>query len=149
MSGQTQTADGKKPKILKIISPKFLLIESNAGAEDLARSTVTVRNAGSTVLYFTWSRVARGENVVSRNGNVGPASGINNDSSDDIGMGNPNVDKGLAVGGGAGEAPELGLSDGGAAAATRHAALQAPDPRFFCHQVRIVHLRVASSMFWL
>lgn len=121
----------------QLISPKFLLIESNAGAEDLAQSTVTVRNAGSTVIYFMWSRLARGENVVSRHGNIDPSSGILNGDGDNTVKGMPIVDKGLAVDGIAGEAPRFCVSYGRSALATRHAALQSPDPHFLCHKVCI------------
>lgn len=108
---------------LQVISPQTLLIESSAGSEKLKQATVTVQNTGSTVLFFSWSRVPRGETVVSANGALAaPGEG--------------GCDQGAVLGEAAAQErclPRggLGLSD----AAARHAALQSPDNRFFCVQV--------------
>lgn len=91
-----------------------------------------MRNTGSTVLYLSWSRVPRGETVVSVNGAVA-AGGSGSD-------GEGGGDQDHVVGETAAKARGLSggvVSVGGgiAGAAAKHAALQSPDDRFFCVQV--------------
>lgn len=117
-----------KPADSKVISPKILLIKSNAGQKDVARATVTIRNVGSTVLFFTWSRVCRGETIVSMNGDTGGIGGIgsSNEGRHDSSESSPFFPV----------KADVAAEDGAArAAATRHAALQDPEIHFFCHQV--------------
>lgn len=112
--------------VRQVISPQTLLIESSAGSKSLKQATVTVRNTGSTVLFFSWSRVPRGETVVSTNGAF---------SADEGGSGESVSDQDGVLGEAA--AQRRNLSTGGKVgnAAARHAALQSPDSRFFCVQV--------------
>lgn len=100
-----------------------LLIESNAG-EELKQATATVRNIGSTVLFFSWSRVLRGETIVSAHGPCGNTSRLG-DSGHGVVPPVGTGEKGLG-----GRGPLVGEAD-----AARHAASQDPDGRFFCHQV--------------
>lgn len=118
----------------QVLSPQTLLIESSAGSKTLRQATVTVRNTGSTVLFFSWSRVPRGETIVSVNGALAAA-----------GEGGSDREGGSVRNNTPGEAaaqtrslPERGLSTGRKAAndAARHAALQSPEHRFFCVQVK-------------
>lgn len=110
----------------KIISPEFLLIEASAGQNHVARATVTVRNAGSTVLFLTWSRVPRPEAVTAgtdqSTGGVRNGNGRQHKSAVST-LVSPG-EKGGAPGGSAAKGP----------AASRGVA-QEPDARFFCHQV--------------
>lgn len=116
-----------------MISPQTLLIESSAGSKTLKQATVTVRNVGSTVLFFSWSRVPRGETVVSVNGAFGGGEGGSG------GEGGNDQDRVLAETAAARtrSLPGGGLSAGRkiADAAARHVALQSPENRFFCVQV--------------
>jgi len=114
--------------LLQLVAPQTLLIESAAGAKALQHAKVTLRNTGSTVLFFSWSRVPRGETVVSANGAFARGGGC-------------------CDGGAEGDTPEAAaraqskrgdVSTAGsraAAAAAKHAALQNPGGRFFCPKV--------------
>ncbi|CAM9389974.1 unnamed protein product, partial [Choristocarpus tenellus] len=51
---------------IQVTSLKFLLMKVEAGG-DLATTRVTMRNVGSTVLFFSWSRILRGTTIVSEN----------------------------------------------------------------------------------
>lgn len=118
-----------------MISPQTLLIESSAGSKTLQQATVSVRNTGSTVLFFSWSRVPRGETIVSANvalaaGESGSGGEGGGDQDAVFGEAAAQARSPLSGGG-------VGLSTGGKneTAAARHAALQSPDNRFFCVQV--------------
>lgn len=119
----------------QVISPKILLIESDAGG-DLARAAVTIRNGGSTVLFFSWSRVPRGDTIVSTNGD----SGGNGSKIGRGGVGGGGINAVVVEGESGGGRPERDSIEtkSVAAAAARHAALQEPEGRFFCCQVGIV-----------
>lgn len=95
----------------------MLLIESAAGG-NLQRATVLVRNTGSTVLFFSLSRVPRKENVVSENGDIGCGVLVNTGRT---GGEKIRLESGQIV------------TD---SARARHAALQDPGTRFFCYKVR-------------
>lgn len=110
-----------------------MLIECDAGAEALEQATVTLRNTGSTVLFFTWSRVPRGETIVSANG-----ASESRGASSNPGSGCEGARKALEAGGGVVEGGGGRHAHGdasGEVAVTRHAALQDPGGRFFCYQV--------------
>ncbi|CAM9943208.1 unnamed protein product, partial [Sphacelaria rigidula] len=116
---------------MEIISPKFLLIETNAGADDITQSAVIVRNTGSTALYFTWSRVHKGETIVSANRFIGgpilspPSDKNNDDYINASAKGSPPV----------AEKRVMTTGDGNVASASPgYAFLEASDHRFFCHQ---------------
>lgn len=117
----------------KVISPKTLLIECDAGSEALERATVTLRNSGSTVLFFSWSRVPRGETIVSANG-----ASKDRGAGSKSGSGFEGACSALEAGGKVMEGGGGRHAHGDASskiAATRHAALQDPSGRFFCYQV--------------
>lgn len=118
----------------KVVSPKFLLIECAVGAERLARSTVRIRNIGSTVLFFTWSRVRGGGTIVSLNGETDCAYFARNENDGPSGGGHHACEKENRV-----VSKEMGRQptnlSATAAGLTGHASLQSPDSRFFCHQV--------------
>lgn len=113
-----------------MVSQKILLIESDAGDENPKRATVALRNAGSTVLFYSWSRVSRGETVVSANGDSGGdgVSARNGSESDCRGDSQAGVVRAVTGGRIVGDTRSK-------AAIARHAALQDPDGRFYCFQV--------------
>lgn len=137
--------------VSQVVSPKTLLIETQAGATALKQATVTIRNTGSTVLFYSWYRVPRGETIVSVNGTTGGA--INGrdahlikteDGQEVTGVGSGVQGRGMpgniqprdistsdTTSGKAAVAPSTAVD----AAAARHAALRNPDGRFFCFQV--------------
>lgn len=116
-----------------MISPQTLLIESRAGSKTLKQATVTVRNIGSTVLFFSWSRVPRGETVVSVNGalSAGESGGGGEGGSVQYHVLGEAVAEARGLPGGRVLAAGRKMAN----AAARHAALQSPDDRFFCAQV--------------
>ncbi|CAB1098943.1 unnamed protein product [Ectocarpus sp. CCAP 1310/34] len=112
----------------EVISPSTLLIESSAGATALKQATVTVRNTGSTALFFSWSRVSRGETIVSANGSPGSGGGEGvPGESDAAAAGGVETEQNRGV-------TSTAIDKAVAVAASRHAALQKPDGRFFCSQ---------------
>lgn len=94
----------------------MVLIESAAG-DNLQQATILVRNTGSTVLFFSLSRVPREETIVSENGDIGCSVLANT---------------GRAGGEGIMHESRHDVND---SARARHAALQNPDTRFFCYKV--------------
>lgn len=95
----------------------MVLIESTAGG-NIQLATVLVRNTGSTVLFFSLSRVPPEETIVSKNGDIGCS-----------------ILAKTGRAGGEGVRHESGhvVTD---LARARHAALQNPGTRFFCYKVR-------------
>lgn len=43
------------------MAPKYLLMETSAGKEEVVQATASLRNVGTTVLFYTWARVPREE----------------------------------------------------------------------------------------
>lgn len=123
----------------QVTSPQTLLIESSAGQRTLEQATVTVRNTGSTVLFFSWSRVPRGGTIVSVNGAVGEGEGSGGGPEGALTKNKAGVEAGVA----GMQSEKEGIftaSNKVAAAAARHAAMQSPESRFFCSQVSLWHV---------
>lgn len=119
---------------VQVICPSVLLMESNAGQENLKQAMVTVRNAGSTVLFLSWSRVPRGETIVSINGHSGGGG------NDPEGNGGCSGHEGSCA-----EREEVTSNE---AAAARHKALQEPRDRFFCYQVSYRLELIVQTVHW-
>lgn len=113
-----------------------------------------MRNTGPTVLFFSWSRVPRGETIVSVNGALGEGGGGGGGSvGGTSGSGQDGViteNKARVVVGVAGVQSENGgiltASNKVAAGAARHAALQNPEGRFFCSQVSYARYWVRTGI---
>ncbi|CAM9801293.1 unnamed protein product [Scytosiphon promiscuus] len=119
---------------MEVFSPKTLLIETKAGGKALKQATLTMRNTGSTVLFYSWSRVPRRETIVTVNGLAGGGTGEGlagpGSGARTAGMRGSREPEGSATSGKTPVAPSAAVIK----AAARHAALQSPDGRFFCFQ---------------